>query len=415
MAIKNQGGVRLLSLVSLTTLALACGTAEFRGGAPASNPQNTDSTSRQEPIDNQSPPPTIGTVTPDPTSDPLALSWNVDCSDASEAKQASPFSIQAKNGADAEFKIGKFDMGTLMAQGKICPPKPRVRRVIFVVDVSESMVTNDPAVAGSNRCARLNAIESVIGTFPQDGSVKFAVVTFDQYIEFSSGQFVASLDAMKTLIDGMRPRRNWENTVCARLDDTRFDVALGEAKRLFDGEKTDGQSSQEVYLITDGEPDPGNTDPREFERAKGLPQAKALIDNKASIATVMLGGTSDQYLKLLSSNLKLHRVATDAKLLEKQLQELSTNFYLNAKLRLTFNGAVGGDDDAPANNAENSSNGHFEFNLLNLLNSAGEFTLPPVILRKDLLVGHGIIMQLRMLDRFGQRTKIDGKLRVVEE
>ena len=432
MAIKNHWFVRGVSLVALAIGAGGCGTAEFQGETQKSQPQTLDSTTQSSgdsPISSQSEPPITGTVLPEIQKEieegreeekkpegELALTWNIDCTASREAKQNGPFDLEVINGTDAEFKTAKFSKGTLGVKGKICSPKPRSRRVVFVVDVSESMVSNDPAVAGTSRCARVDAIESVISTFPKDGSVQFAVVTFDDLVQFTSGQFVTDLEAMKKIVGDMRPRRSWEGTLCARIDDTRFDVALDEAKRLFDEEKVDDQYSKEVYLITDGEPDPGrNNKPGESEKAKGLDQAKMLIAKKVSIATVMLGGTSDTFLKQLTSHPMLHRVASDTNLLEKQLRELSTNFYLTGKIKLTFGGKNPADDEVPANDGEHSGNRRLEYELLKIINTNGEFILPTLTLDKDLLIGHGITLQLSLSDRFGERTKIEGSLQVREQ
>jgi uncharacterized protein YegL len=207
----------------------------------------------------------------------------------------------------------------LMITGGYCEPTTADRDVVFAVDISSSMRTNDRR--RNNSCGRLQAIDAVLDTLEPTDQV--GLVTFDSRVRTSIPlQSVADFRA--------NPDYSYR-TLCVGRGNTNFRNALEGTQNILS--KARAQSFQEIYFLSDGENSTG------AEEAASLRQ-------QATIATFGLKGSDKQLSEVIASKDKngapLHRKVADAGDLAAAFKDMSISKLVSGSLAV---GHFGGDPE----------------------------------------------------------------------
>lgn len=367
-----------ICVVSLSALVGGCGNdAGFSGEAGKRSSGDLQAT----------PTPTPGTPGGDPFS---SLTWFWQC-------DSSPITLP-DDGDDNPVLEGagphKFDpnqvSGTPVTfSGHLCQPQEIPRDIVFVVDVSGSMATNDRGINGA--CGRRSAIESVMNTVT-NGNARFGIVTFASGLSRSSSMLA---DNQASLYADVAPLvGDVGNTICAAAGGTNYDAGLSRAAELLRSGRPN--ATKEIYFISDAEPDAGRD---------GIALANSLktvgIDvggtiRPVTIATVMLAGTDTILEKSIASKdaagVPLHAYVTQTAQLEKVLADLSNNKIVGGELRYRFIGDK-------------------EFTVVNLLDhlQGFDFVLPSITIDVQ-AYSTGLEVEYEYWDKHDNRYVTGGKL-----
>ena len=162
--------------------------------------------------------------------------------------------------------------------GRFCTPSNRERDIVFIVDVSGSMIDNDPVLNG--QCGRERAVLRMLSE--SGAKSRFALVTFSEGVIFSSSSFFSSGEE---LFADIEVQDTVQNVICGALESTFYDRSLEAAESLFALSGPD--TSKEIFFLSDGAPT--------FEH-EGIGEAQNLKLDGVTIAAVMLRG-ADLILK----------------------------------------------------------------------------------------------------------------------
>lgn len=297
-----------LSLIKIGLSAAACGDPEFTDGSgkrPVVLPHN-----EEQVADIPSPPtePTPVVILPPVVVPPvvipksLGLTWFLSCETAMVPAPMFPSGTDLLDGSGAhELSPGRFADVPMTLRSQVCP-MDQSRDIVFIVDISASMYQGDKGndVPTNGTCNRLEAVKKVITLAGGAAGGKFAVVTFNADVVYTSPAFGNTLDEA---LGGNNPA----SVLCAGVLGTNYKAPLARAQTLFQTARTG--SSREIYIVSDGLPEFETTVDGRFDtRVNGKAEAKSLRDSGALIATVMLGDYapgSDYMKSFISSSIKL--------------------------------------------------------------------------------------------------------------
>jgi uncharacterized protein YegL len=284
--VKGRQGLILCILVfHCLLLATACGNeADFAGktipqSAEALPEPVVEATPTLEPPE-PSPEPTSPPVPdPEPSSHSLTGSWM--CEQAPDI-EVNGKTLKSVTDGVYEVKLAEIDDVNLSINGQLCSPTDAVRDIVFVVDISGSMATNDPIQ--NNTCGRRDAIEAVVTALGSNADARVGLVTFGTTVMQSTPDFMKPADFLSSNYFST-------NVTCYNGGGTNYSAGLSEVKTILSASRQ--EAKREIYMISDGHPTLGD----------GLLEASDLKDSSqfdATIATLMLKGV-DTVLKQIAT------------------------------------------------------------------------------------------------------------------
>ncbi len=222
----------------------------------------------------------------------LALHWEFPCDAETESSFTQTDDKISMTGAEHfAFPLQKYDHYSLVSSGQVCLPSEKPRDILFIVDVSGSM-KSDEAVNGS--CYRSRAMEAIFENLASSANNRYALLTFHAQVEANSGGFYASKDALFQQI-GASP----VDTLCPWLADTNYTAAFSAAEMVMAQSRSN--ANLEIYFISDGGPSgDASTGPAIAQKMK---DQGFLIDGlikTVRISTMMIGGENG-VMKMIAS------------------------------------------------------------------------------------------------------------------
>ena len=214
---------------------------------------------------------------PAPKPEHLKLTWDFPCHEEEISQSEQITEIRGNGDFDIPWDLISEEVG-LTFSGKFCPPRDTQRDIVFVVDVSGSMLDNDPII--NNSCGRLDAVRKMMESAGE--KTNYAIVTFSETILFTSSNFHNTKEGLLNELGG---EDTAYQVVCNAQASTFYDIALDSAATLY--ASSDVNSAKELFFISDGAPSNGH---------EGIESALALKDDDVTIAAIMLKG-SDLILK----------------------------------------------------------------------------------------------------------------------
>lgn len=207
--------------------------------------------------------------------DTVDLEWMWECESVSSVPESG--SAELTNAKSANIHVS----------GHLCDPSKQQKNIMFLIDVSKSMVRRfiqsigiyksgaDEAV--DNSCGRLQAVNSVLDKMQNGEGLKFGLVTFSDKVIFESDGFLPRSEFI-------RQAATFEN-ICHGVNATNYDAPIRRATALFDAVNgTVGQNQGGVvYFVSDGEPSVTGS----VSGAAGIEAAKELRQ-RATVVTLML-------------------------------------------------------------------------------------------------------------------------------
>lgn len=289
MLIRSNGTSLRRSGVALTFLmGLSCSNENFRGGGNKVEPTPIPAT-------------VAATPTPTPPT-PGVQSLKLTC-DGNNSSTNSFTSLQGKS------------TDSIKIEGEFCPSVFAEMTILFVVDFSGSMATNDPIVSGS--CGRLSSAQSILARIKEkvraQDKVNVGVVSFS-----TSASLIVSLTAIDK-IDASVTSTNF----CGQSGSTNYAEAFKQAKTAL----LNATGSKTVYFISDGEPDVSGMTSAQAQQA-GLTEAqnlKTAIPTLAINAIYLQSGSSSgsfnpqSYLEQITGSADRVKVASAASTLADEI------------------------------------------------------------------------------------------------
>ncbi len=198
---------------------------------------------------------------------------------------------------------------------------PRLRKMIFIIDISGSMKKVDQEANQS--CQRLQAVENAIKQAKSQGPSQFAVLTFNSAVVENSAGFFNSLEEMF-------PTKKLSDVFCVARGSTSYEKPLMAAVELIKKQQYD--ASHELFFLSDGLPT------RDVSGGE-LVATEIKDSNEMIIATLYLGAKQkdEEYLKTkvagydIQGNL-LHKAVAQASGLVEALSVLSLDPLISGKL-----------------------------------------------------------------------------------
>jgi hypothetical protein len=333
----------------------------------------------------------------DPNSGDLMLTttidWSFQCKEQTSAVKQVENKFEVSGAGPHEITIANGTEALLHLSGSACGAGSIKRNVVFVIDVSGSMVSTggifsrptDPMRDGT--CERMKALSEVVDAIEKGGEAQFGLVTFEgsSTPRRRSSRFFTDPDELYADFRGTAS--SIESVICAGFDATNYDAGIQGAIDLF-AENSESSGAREVYFISDGEPQPAS--------ANGKTRA-AELRKSATIATVMVGGSTDVVLKNdIASKDKfgepLHARAEYSSKLSEVLAKLTTNNLTEAVASLKTAGV-----SMEALNFLNRIRGlRFDFDAFKINTSDAQ---------------EGIAVELSYRDRFGKEHLDKGELK----
>lgn len=301
--------------IALSGMLTACGSATFDDGSTG---RDSGDAYRGQKVDN--------------------LTWFWQCDSAPGIAPVTKNSdVVIMGGGDHRFKSASFDKTPLTFSGKVCPPVMYPRDIIFIIDVSGSMDSNDRR--SGNSCGRLKAVEAIINDITKRGAdSRFGIVTFSKdVVAKSSAMFSDRTNLFADIAKG----GSIVNTLCAATGDTSYGPPLEAAESILRGSRSGAM--KEIYFVSDGEPH----DTAGPVIAQDLHSPGVSIGGKqvpVSIATVMLGSADDSVLRNQiastgSDGQPLHVGSVQASNLASTLSKLAENEITDGKMKYRAIGA----------------------------------------------------------------------------
>ena len=245
-------------------------------------PQSDDSTGLPPGDDDTTPPDNGNTL------QPVTALWNLTCDDevVSQPDSTNIAVDQVISGAGDHETFTSVDRPVVLTlRASPCSDSQvKPRDMLFVVDTSGSMNRNDPLENGT--CGRLEALKSVLaGT--QNVDARYSIVTFANGVEdTSSNFFVDSTNLFDDIVTASNNGDDIADVICRANGGTNYRAAFARASGLYImGSRP--QAQQEMYVISDGEPDTNE---------EGIAVADDLKARGIVVGTVMLLG-DDQVLE----------------------------------------------------------------------------------------------------------------------
>lgn len=162
----------------------------------------------------------------------------------------------------------------LQLQGRICRSSELMRHVVFLVDISSSVVDNP----NNGTCERYLGIVDAVNTLSTSRQMAYSLITFNQEIVFASSK---TSDGSTFLAQVVTPSR-----ICGSSGMNRFDQAINKAAELILNENI--PASSEVYLMAKSVP--------MTSQEQGL-EAVASLKKLALLTTIYFGYGSDVLLR----------------------------------------------------------------------------------------------------------------------
>lgn len=306
---------------------ISCGEAEFHG---LNGSKEHKTTPRPNPGTDNSVP-----VVPNDPANPgnLNLSWKWECNDSSSAPSPTSFVGPGPHNISLE-NVTSLSIST---DGIFCEPQRNQRDIMFIVDVSDSMVTGSGSVGPAdapvgNTCARLQTVQQVIEMASSTDEARFSTVTFSALTQQTSMNYHTTQASMfSELLTGSGS--GIDNILCAGLSGTSYSSALTSARTLLN--KARATATKEIYFISDGAPAP-------TEEGRDIALE---IRKNATIVTVMLGAANDAVLKndiatKDPNGLALHARANNAAELANIVKRMARNGIRGGKFKYRTVGAA---------------------------------------------------------------------------
>jgi uncharacterized protein YegL len=215
------------------------------------------------------------------------IQWLMTC-DGLEvpAPEASETQIILQGEGPHKLDQAAVDGTTVLLSGNVCTGDSRGRNIVFVIDVSGSMVQsggND--IPKNGTCGRYEAVKNVLASAAaSESEARFALVTFaDSIRDVSSGFFKTENELFGDLSAG---GADAFDILCGGGGGTNYSLALKAGRNLFLA-NTDQGFANEMYFLSDGAPE---------DNAEGKAEA-ALVKQDSTIATIMLGAGNDSILR----------------------------------------------------------------------------------------------------------------------
>ncbi len=316
---------------------VACGDdANFAGPGGAKSDDATKGKGGKDGTDGQEEPPggEGDPATPAPFAS-LTWFWQCDAEPVTAPAPATDKDVVVEGIGPHQFDRDQLRGTPVTVSGRICEPEQLPRDLVFVVDVSGSMLDagggvgtgNDPVDAAGS-CGRLTALQQTINSIPA-GTARFGLVTFSSNVQVQSTGFFDNADA---LFANVAPGGTIATVLCAGAGGTNYQAALGNnngkgAGALL-GQGADN-ATKEIYFISDGQPDAFQDGITEATLLKSAGVAVGTQQINVTIAGIMLKGVDrviEQSLVSVDSNgKKLYAHVEDAAGLTKVLAELAAN------------------------------------------------------------------------------------------
>lgn len=308
----------LLKITLFGMLVASCGSSNFAGSGGGKG-KGSDANPTTTPT------PTTEPVPIDPSVSLTSLNWYWQCkTDPGTAPVQGPLDAVVKDGGDHGFSTTNFANDVpVTISGRLCPPSKYPRDIIFVIDVSGSMQSNDKEK--TNSCGRLAAVKTIIANAVANGKdARFGIVTFSDNVKAQSSAMFAD-DA--NLFADIGGATNPQNILCDHGGNTAYGNALSGAEQILKSSRSG--ANKEIYFISDGEPT-DNAGPSIASRLRTSGVSINGTLTPVQIATVMLGKDDGLILKndIASkdkNNNPFYALATDASLLAETLNKLAAN------------------------------------------------------------------------------------------
>jgi uncharacterized protein YegL len=306
---KNKLQNRALITASISVLICA-GLLSACGNEADFNGQQATLDALPEPSKLPPPPKQV----PEPAAALVELSWNWDCQSAEEEGSSLNLldeGMTLKGGGMHEISVLEKDELIINLNRRHCRTEDAPREIVFVIDVSGSMNSNDPTNRTTGLCGRSEAIRSIMATVSGRDDVRAAVVTFDDRMRATTNKLLAL--PLFEASTAYTPAN-----LCLNSGGTNYQAGLTEAIKIFADARSD--AVRELYFISDGEPGT-NQD--------GLAESVILKDparTRATIATLMIDGNDQKLINIASKDrmgVPLHRKTANALELASLINELS--------------------------------------------------------------------------------------------
>lgn len=338
---------QIFSLTSIFVLQVSCGNqAQFYGGSPAEKKPPVE-VSPPPSLDQkgQPPLPVIPSADASPSPAPQLVEWFWSCEQdpfqgPPEGKIPTADAVQLADQGEHAFPFDPKTPTEFKFSGNVCPPSELDRDLVFVVDVSGSMVDNDPRIIDS--CARLEALQGLLEslTIPKPGgsgvsNIRFGVATFSSsLLTYSTGLYSNAQKFFADLSKGGKPG----DVLCLADGGTNYDSGITKAAELLRGGRVG--ATKEIYLISDGQPTQGQEG---IELATQLKDVGVSVTGngppiKVTIATMMLKGVDTVLESKVASKdptgKPLHSFVQNAQDLGKVLGSLAESQMTKAVIRV---------------------------------------------------------------------------------
>ena len=331
--------VSIFLLVFVSVANVGCGgKAQFYGGASA--PQKGQPTPKPADSLDQVPSPVIA---PDSLRPPQLVEWFWSCDQAPSSevvleKHTEGDTVQLSDQGQHAIEFDPKTPTQFKFSGKVCPPAQLDRDLVFVVDVSGSMVDNDPRIVDT--CARLEALQGLLQTLtaPQPGgisNVRFGVATFSSsLLTYSTGLYSNSQKFFADLAKDGKPA----DVLCLADGGTNYDAGMTKAAELLRGGRVG--ATKEIYFLSDGQPTQGQEGIVLAKQMKdiGVPVAGGQSPIKVTIATMMLKGVDtvleSKVASIDPSGKPLHAFVENAQDLSKVLGSFAESQMTKATIRV---------------------------------------------------------------------------------
>jgi hypothetical protein len=276
---------------------------------------------------------------------PQLVEWFWSCDqepvqETSSGRTSSEGAVQLSDQGEHAINFDPKTPTDFKFSGKVCPPSELDRDLVFVVDVSGSMVDNDPRIIDS--CARLEALQGLLQslTLPKPGgsgvsNVRFGVATFSSsLLTYSTGLYSNAQKFFTDLSKGGPPA----DVLCLADGGTNYDSGITKAAELLQGGRVG--ATKEIYLISDGQPTQGQEGIALATQLKdlGVTVAGSGSPIKVTIATMMLKGVDTVLESKVASKdpngKPLHSFVQNAQDLGKVLGSLAESQMTKATIRV---------------------------------------------------------------------------------
>jgi hypothetical protein len=315
--------MKIWQVVTLMLLATNCGDGTDFSGSAA-----TSGAGEANPKGNPVPGPGDGNPGDEPPYSNVFWFWQCAAAPAQVPVAQGPNELVIEGQGNHDLDFDRIQSTPVTISGKVCPPQVLPRDIMFVIDVSGSMATNDPPVG--NTCGRRQAFEAVVSKLNPASDFRIGLVTFDDDVVTQSTLHASQASLYAEVTAGGVPI---EQILCGVGSGTDYKTALTGATASLSAGRA--QASKEIYFISDGRPN---------LTEEGIPEATVLKNTgvgnpkqKVIIATVMLGGTDTVLEQSIASRdsdgRPLHAYVAQAANLADSLSKLAQNDIIGGQVK----------------------------------------------------------------------------------